>query len=323
MTAISSKPRPGGGTETIIYGPPEQIGTITDPAISEISGLAVSINNNGILWGINDSGHPPVLYALSTTGRTIREFTVIGADNVDWEALAIFSSGNESYLIIADVGDNSSRYDHRILYIIKEPFLNGKPPVSEEMGSTLEIHQEIPFRYEDGPRDCEAIAADTAGERILLLSKRDTPPRLYELPQLFPPRGIPEKKPKNGLGGVKTARKIALLTTLSLLTEKDRSYEYGQYAACPTDMTLSPDGTLLTILTYTNIYQYKRTLRQSWADVLKLRPTRIVLPHPATGQLEQREALARHSITEDLFITSEGRSAPIFRARPLQKLPKH
>lgn len=304
------QPTPPGETgKTDLYGPPEKIGMITDPAVSEVSGLAVSTSNHDILWAINDSGHPPTLYALASSGRMMGQFNVTGADNIDWEAIALFNVNDTSYLMIADVGDNNGRYGYRTLYIVKEPI------IKTATDSSLKLQGKITFQYEDGPRDCEAVAVDVNSRRILLLSKRDKPPCLYALPLNFPPvlprQALPEK--------VQTAHRIALLTTLPPLTKKDLRYKYGQYAACPTDMTLSPDGALLTILTYTNIYQYQRRAKQCWAEALQAQPIRIDLPHPSTGLLKQRESLARHPITGDIFITSEGRYARIFRIQCFYK----
>ena len=41
--------------------------------------------------------------------------------------------------------------------------------------------------YDDGPRDCEAIAIDPGERAIYLLTKRTTPPRLYRV--ALPTRG--------------------------------------------------------------------------------------------------------------------------------------
>lgn len=291
------------------FGPPEQIGTIADPAISEISGLAVSTINPDIFWAINDSFNPPVLYALTQSGQTMGRYTIAGASNIDWEAIALFAVNDTSYLMIADVGDNNGRHDHRTLYIVREPI------IKTETDGVLELQGKIRFRYEDGPRDCEAVTVDVPGQQILLLSKRDKPPGLYALPLDFSPAlGQPDAP-----GLIQTARKIAVLSTLPPLTKKDRRYKYGSYAFYPTDMVLSPDGALLTILTYTDIYQYQRAAGQNWAATLQEPPIRIALPHPSTGLLKQREGLARQPLTGALFITSEGKNAPIFRVRPTQK----
>jgi hypothetical protein len=50
----------------------------------------------------------------------------------------------------------------------------------------------VRFRFEDGPRDCEAMAVDPEQPRALLLSKRTEPPVLYEL-TLLPGAPLPSR----------------------------------------------------------------------------------------------------------------------------------
>ncbi len=282
------------------YTKVEQIGAIADPSATEASGLAVSRCRPDRFWLVNDSGNPPVLHLLSSAGKDLGQYKVAQAQNIDWEDLAGFVLNGIPYLMIADVGDNRGQHTQGALYIIQEPACNASGSGGIDI---LFPEWTIQFQYEDGPRDCEAVAVDAPHNRVLLLSKRTTPPVLYELPLLTDPT---RKK--------LTARKIVALTTIPPPSREDLQYRYGSCASQPTAMDLSPDGTTLFILTYTHIYQYQRRENETWAEALQNRP-RIIscLPHPATGQLRQRESLAVHPLTGDLFITSEGEQAPIYR----------
>ncbi len=84
----------------------------------------------------------------------------------------------------------------------------------------------IAFTYEDGPRDCESVAVDIVNEKILLLSKRDQPPVLYE---------IPLNKQKNIV-----AKRLGEIKTLPQPTQNDiRLIKYLNYTTQPTAMDIS------------------------------------------------------------------------------------
>ncbi len=50
---------------------PVQLFTISDPRITESSGLATSWAIPGIVWTVNDSGDKPRVYGLDATGETV------------------------------------------------------------------------------------------------------------------------------------------------------------------------------------------------------------------------------------------------------------
>ena len=85
---------------------PSLSGRVTDTDLPEISGLAGSCKTQGLLWMINDSGNANTLFGVSATGQVLGKFNIKDAPNVDWEDLSSFTQGRESYLLIADVGDN-------------------------------------------------------------------------------------------------------------------------------------------------------------------------------------------------------------------------
>ena len=197
-----------GGLRESPYKPVEPVGVVLDPSIDEASGLAASCKNENILWVINDGGNPPVLYAISPDGETVCEFRIEGAQNIDWEDMASFRQDNRDFLMVADVGDNGATREFCSLYVVEEPDIEvvGEPvettigtvevaeaiarelvegrleKVPTKKGNSLNLSWRMKFRYEDGPRDCEAVAVDPQRHTVLLLSKRTRPPVLYELP---------------------------------------------------------------------------------------------------------------------------------------------
>ena len=96
--------------------------------------------------------------------------------NRDWEDLSSFRIGALAYLLVADTGDNDAKRKHVQLYVVPEPDLDLDDKVK------VEPAWKVDFVYPGGPRDAEAVAVDTANQRVLVLTKRTLPPELYEVP---------------------------------------------------------------------------------------------------------------------------------------------
>jgi len=277
---------------------PYRVGVLENDAIDESSGLAASRIHPDILWTLNDSGSKPVLFAVSTTGADSGQITITDADNRDWEDLAAFKYRQKSYLVIGDVGDNAARRDFCTIYVIEEPDAIGK-----QIRNRMKVKPawRIDFRYEDGPRDCESIAVDTAGQRILLLSKWTAPPVLYTLP-LFPR--------KDRIDNI--ARRLTAISNIkNTVSDADQlPYFLKQhpYRHKPTGMDISPDNRLLAILTYRFIYLYQRSNGQNWETALAGLPKILALP-----RLEQAESICFSADGRNLFVTSERRPAPLLK----------
>lgn len=273
----------------------EHQGWVRDSDLTEISGLARSLRQESVLWALNDSGNQPVLYAINSQGKRVGSIKVKGVKNKDWEDLASFEYQSKPYLLIADVGDNEAKRDTYRLHWIKEP---SPKKLLKSDGLMLKPKKTIKFRYEDGPRDCESVAVDVKNNRILLLSKRDPVPALYQLP-LNPAN---DKK--------QVAKRI---TKLLPLPEPDVIYEvkklkFSGFSTMPTAMDISPDGKQLAVLTYPNAYLYRLSQPYHWMELASLKPILIELPY-----LKQAEALSFDALGKALLITSEKLPAPLIK----------
>lgn len=222
-------------------------GEVDDAALPELSGLAPSRRQPGWLWAISDSGNAPVLVALDAQLRRVAVVRVDGAYNHDWEDLASFERDGQSWLLIADVGDNFSLRSEVRLILVPEP----------EPGATrVAPARTLRVRYADGARDCEAVAVDGPGGRVLLADKGRHPAGLYELPL-------------DGGEDVRTAMRIADFPNL-VPTPQPRVQTLGgtQGRGTPTAMDLSADGLRLIVLTYLSATLFERRADQPWAEAL-------------------------------------------------------
>jgi hypothetical protein len=260
------------------FGEAIAVGNLANQQINEASGLASSRLYPAVLWVINDGGNDPMLYAVGIDGADLGTFRVDGASNYDWEALASFQLQDTAYLLIADVGDNWEQRKTSSLYVVEEPAIT-KTGLSDD--TAVSIAWQVRFTYEDGPRDCEAVAVDTVHQRVLLLSKRSLPPLLYELPLQPTQEDV-----------IAVAQKLTTIPHFSW----------------PTAIDLTPDGLSAVVLTYNGIYLFSRRQNEGWPDAFKKQPQRLHFT-----QLSQQEAACFGFYGKSVYVTSEKLPAPLVR----------
>ncbi len=119
VVVLTSLARAAKGAESDGPAKGTTVSTITDPSVSESSGLTLSIAHPGLAYTINDSGNTPVVYAVHVnSGEVVGATTVLGGVLRDTEALSIDPDGN---LWIADTGDNLNNRHDQALYALPEP----------------------------------------------------------------------------------------------------------------------------------------------------------------------------------------------------------
>ena len=284
--SIAACSSPAGRPATIV-----ETGRIASPQIVEASGLARSSLVDDRFWLLNDAGSPPVLHAIGVDGGHHGSVTLDPAANVDWEAISSFELDGKAWLLVADAGDNEALRDSSTIYILEEPDLASSTEIVRAPDRTIR------FRWPDGPRDCEAVAVDAAGERILLLSKRTIPAVLYELP--LRPEG----------SGIVTAARLGEVDALPQPDAEDiaRAPREFDWHWQPTAMDVARDGGAAVILTYRAVYHFARATNQPWIEALSRPPVAIEL-----GGIREAEAVA---LLEDgsTLVTVEGSHAPLYR----------
>jgi hypothetical protein len=273
-------------------------GQIRDKSLPESSGIAISRINPNTLWSHNDSGNSPELVAFSLQGKFRARVEVQGVENTDWEDLATFNYRGTQYLLIADTGDNYARRDEYRLHIIAEPELT-----DERQLKPIKITPSwtISYTYPNGARDSESVAVDSQNEMIVLLSKRDEPPQLFELPLRA--------------GSAQVAKKIGEIPMLPEPADPEfKLIDLLGYSSQPTAMDISEDGQSIALLTYDSAFVFtkgetndsNKKSENPWLSLLSSTPKRWVLP-----SFEQAEGIAFDPSGEKLYVTSEKLPAPI------------
>ena len=273
----------------------EYAGVLTDPELSEVSGLAASRAHPGQFWAENDGDNGEKLIAMRADGTRLASLRILGVHNTDWEDLDSFDLDGKHYLMIADTGDNGGIRKTLMLHFIEEP-------ADVRDGAAVTPAWSIEFRWPDGARDCEATAVDVAGGQVLLISKKRVPPEVFSLP-LRPAAGA----------GVLVATPVARLPGIAQPSTQDlrQNPVYGRYRSQVSGADLSPNGRVLAVLNYHSIHLYVRAPGQAWAQALdRAVPDELALPW-----LPQAEGIAFSLDGKSLLIGSEQRPSPLLRFR--------
>ncbi len=272
------------------WSQPEAMGLVTDGAIDEISGMAAARRHPGLYWVHNDSGNPAELHLIDERGQRQASVATPGAPNIDWEDMAAFRRDGKDYLLVADTGDNGGIRTSLVLHVFEEPGDLTRPAVHA---------WSLPFRWPDGPRDCEAVAVDAVRGEVLLISKKRVPAELFRV-SLDPQ------------AGEQTAELIGTLPGIEQPDDSDlsRSPIYGRYRAQITAADLSPNGRVLAVLNYRSVHFVVRGTDGDWQTALSSK-----LPHLTLPWMPQAEAIAFSADGRSLTIASEQLPSPIIRFR--------
>ncbi|MCZ7584970.1 MAG: hypothetical protein M5R36_17455 [Deltaproteobacteria bacterium] len=153
--------------ECASYGEPEEVGAIESDELVELSGLAFSRKNPGVVWGLNDSGGGAKLFAMTPTGAHLGVARVAGALNLDWEDLSIGRCGGDWCLYVGDIGDNPEARLTKIVYVVAEPEVDAVVPFGQ---ITIDVWDKLVFDYPDAKHDAESLAWHPDG-RLFVISK--------------------------------------------------------------------------------------------------------------------------------------------------------
>lgn len=98
--------------------------------------------------------------------------------NRDWEDIAVGAGPDspQSYIYVGDIGDNDGAYAYKEIYRFPEPKLGNHDSIS------ISDFDKITFELEDGMKDTESLLIDAKSKNLYVVSKREFPASVYELP---------------------------------------------------------------------------------------------------------------------------------------------
>ena len=255
-----------------------------------------SVRQPGIIFGLNDSGNEPLVFAFDSNGTDRGIWRVNGARNLDWESAALgpcsLAVTDSSCLYIGDTGDNDARRPFVTIYRIVEPTLL---PTGYSTPDTRSWTAEpLDVRYPDRPHDVEAMYVTPDGS-VTLITKR----RLLDESRRPRPALVFRVPPGSwDSSGVVTAQ---LVDSLPIVPGSAP----GRLVS---DASLSPDGKRLAVRTYSEVFVFAM-------DSATGLPVRGASPTSCTilGLEEnQGEGIGWWWDRRRLLLTSEGRNEPLF-----------
>lgn len=150
----------------------EVLGTIEDPDLDELSGLA---RGEGWWWAHND-GAPAEAFALDGQGQTVGRVSLRAVQGVDFEDIAVEQAAQGAVVWLADIGDNEAERPSVWAYGFAEP------AELSVAGAEVDV-QAVEWRYPDGvPRDAETLLIDPiSGDRVVVTRGREGAPEAFSV----------------------------------------------------------------------------------------------------------------------------------------------
>ena len=160
-----------------------------DSRIDEASGIGVGIASPGVVYVQNDSGDAARFFAVdASTGATLAVYSVPGAQNVDWEDLAVARDARGVPSVwLADIGDNDAARQEVRIYRVDEP-------VVDRARAGLQLATAEPsvwrLRYPGGPADAEALAVAPGGAGYVVTKSFFGESAVYAVPATADPTRV-------------------------------------------------------------------------------------------------------------------------------------
>lgn len=249
-TVVTNKPvvfqipsyNPSSLDTTKLFNPIPVIYNLARTDLYEISGVAASRVNAGVLYIHNDSGNPNQIYLTNGNGANLGTLTLTSVGNRDWEDIAVAPGpvAGISYVYVADIGDNNSQYSSVFIYRFPEPNLSGKtlPYVADV--TALDI---IELKFPNGPRNAETLMVDPLTKDIYIASKESNQSQIF------------------------VARYPQSISTATVMTPVVQLYFNKATAG-----DISPDGTEILLRSNELIWYWKLSPGMSIASALLTQP---------------------------------------------------
>ena len=160
-----------------------------------------------MIWTVNDSGNPPVVYGIGADGGTRVRLRVTGVPNVDWEAVAAWRDATGRALVaVGDIGDNGAVRDGIEVDVFAEPAQLPASPGADDADGVPEREvrplRRIRLRYPDQAKDAESLLVDPRSQRMYVVAKGLLRARVYLVPQSAWPGGASEPVTLEFIGGL-------------------------------------------------------------------------------------------------------------------------
>jgi len=159
-------------------------GTTSSSLLDEASGLAVSIQNPGVIWTHNDDGSDRRLFAFQTNGAFLARFNFTPSmGDVEDMAVGPGPVDGVQYLYVGDIGGadklNEVRNSVKVLRI-PEPAVS-LDWASNPVNSSFNNVETFTLNYPDGSFDSETMMLDPVSGDLFVGTKQNASTRIYRV----------------------------------------------------------------------------------------------------------------------------------------------
>jgi hypothetical protein len=275
-----SSPAFGQSSSTPAFASGVPVGTVMSTNLSELSGLAASRRNPGVLWTHNDGSRDRV-YAIGTNGQLFATFEVNEPiDDFEDIVLGPGPLPELNYLYIGDIGDNLYNRPNFHVYRTGEPavysYLAAAPP-----SRNFQDVEQFTFAYPDGSYDTEAFFCDPKSGDLYFTTKQPAT-RIYRV------------------------ERAQLQTSMVITCNFVRTVFFSE----PSAATMSPDGSELILRQESYALLWLRGDTQTIDEALAGNP--FSAPVIGRPQEPNGEALGYHPTGLGYYTLSEGPNQPIY-----------
>jgi len=289
------------------WGEARNVGTLERSLLPEASGLAFSNLVPERVYHINDSGNGPYFLYTDARGQDTHKVRIAGydAENSDFEALSTAVVNGKKLLIVADIGDNGKKWQFYELLIFEE---------RSSYGSEVAPLARVKIKYPGSlSHDAESLAIHPNGDLFILTKEQDLK-RLRSHPSsLF---RLPKAAWTAALEGGNTREPLALEPYGTLDLPALAPSLFNLLSTVTTDMSISPDGRRLLVLTYGSVFEFGFDLSSGPLPPTALWKAGQNFRQIAVPSLEQQEGIAYTPDGRGFLYSSEVRNS----AQPLLKL---
>lgn len=229
---------------------------------AEISGLTnpTVAANSGYIWAQSDGSVDLLLATNLADATNAGEWTLTGINGIDYEDLSSARVSGQSYIYLADIGNNGDTADSRgagvdaIIYRIKEPTITGGNG-TVDAGDIETIQVVYPGGSPPSHKDAEVLIVDPDNGKMYIITKREAVPGVYSITHA-----------DSLVGGIRT------------LVDEGNMFDIPDVASVSATGNavggnISPDGREILIKSYDVMYHFPRTNKATTTVMQALQAT--------------------------------------------------
>jgi len=259
-------------------------GRLSSPELNEVSGVAVSQLHPGILYVHNDSGDSSRFFAINPEGKLITTYYFKARLNgfagvLDCEDIAVGAGPDkgQSYIYLADIGDNFGWRSSVQVYRFKEPALKEK---ADTLAATI-----LTLTYPDGRHDAETILVDPLDKLLYIISKREDSVGMYSCALNFKNKDVVVLQKRGKLHFDNKGKRNWIVSG-----------------------AISADGSQVLLKSLEHVYYWKRQGNEPVCTTLQRAP-KVQTAFVSHGQ---EEGIAFSPDGNSYYVTAEGAGTAIF-----------